>query len=138
MKVEFISTACILIFLKNGKSILCDPWIGGSAYYGSWFKFPPIPQQLLERYTGLDPDFIYVSHIHPDHFHPETLISFNKNIPLLILKRKAPQLRNQLASLGFKYPRDGKSGNPKYRRGRDDHVFGLCVPSGRFRIIYPV
>ena len=69
MRLTFLGHAGWLVQTRYG-SVLCDPWFT-PAYFGSWFPFP--------RNDGLDPralgevDFLYVSHLHRDHFDPEWL-----------------------------------------------------------------
>ena len=67
--VTFLGHAGLFVETRHG-SVLCDPWFT-PAYFGSWFPFP--------RNDGLDPerfrrpDYLYVSHLHRDHFDPEWL-----------------------------------------------------------------
>lgn len=68
-KVEYKYSACIKIVTDDIK-ILCDPWFGENAYYGTWQQFPPIRDKI--DLIG-DYDIIYISHIHPDHYCPETI-----------------------------------------------------------------
>ena len=46
-------------------SILCDPWVN-PAYFASWFPFPDNSQLDWEALG--DCDYLYVSHLHRDHF----------------------------------------------------------------------
>jgi len=66
MKVRFIYSACIEIH-TNDVSILTDPWFTEGAYDGSWYHFPAVddPLEIIS-----EPDVIYISHIHPDHYDP--------------------------------------------------------------------
>ena len=51
-------------------SILCDPWVN-PAYFASWFPFPDNSQLDWEALG--DFDYLYVSHLHRDHFDAEHL-----------------------------------------------------------------
>ena len=51
-------------------SILCDPWVN-PAYFASWFPFPD--NSTLDWDTLGDCDYLYVSHLHKDHFDPKNL-----------------------------------------------------------------
>ena len=53
-----------------GGSVLCDPWFT-PAYFGSWFPFPR--NDRLDPAPFRTPDFLYISHLHRDHFDPEWL-----------------------------------------------------------------
>ena len=51
-------------------SILCDPWVN-PAYFTSWFPFPDNTQ--LDWDALGECDYLYVSHLHKDHFDPKAL-----------------------------------------------------------------
>ena len=75
IKIKYIYSACIIIETEDCK-ILCDPWFTEGVYDGSWFHFPKIDDPL--KLIG-EVDFIYVSHIHPDHYDPDFIKEyFNK------------------------------------------------------------
>lgn len=69
IKVRYIYSACVLIETIDLK-ILCDPWVSEGAYDGSWYHYPPMKNPLE---TIGPADFIYISHIHPDHYDPRFL-----------------------------------------------------------------
>jgi UDP-MurNAc hydroxylase len=100
VKIEFISNASIVIELKSGKTILVDPWLH-PAYHGSWYNFPPISDSSRQRYLSLCPDYIHISHIHPDHLDPQSLACYDKKTTILIGELSYPHLKNRLISLGF-------------------------------------
>ena len=68
-KVFYKYSACIKI-CTDDISILCDPWFGQNAYDGTWGQFPKTKN--VGDLVG-DFDMVYISHIHPDHYCPETL-----------------------------------------------------------------
>jgi UDP-MurNAc hydroxylase len=45
--------------------LLCDPWLTDGIYEGSWCNYPPIDTNELD-FTDID--YVYISHVHPDHF----------------------------------------------------------------------
>ena len=97
MKVTYLSSAAILLEDENTK-VLCDPWLEDGAYYGSWAHYPPLeydPEMLDEV------DFIYISHIHPDHFDPTTLERMDADIPILIHDYRWDYLKEAVENLGF-------------------------------------
>ena len=98
MKIKFYTNAGLEIISDNVR-ILCDPWFVPGAFDGSWFQYPPFvtkPEDLTE-YTH-----IYISHIHPDHCDPRTLVRLkNKNVPVIILKGQEDFLKKRLATCGF-------------------------------------
>ena len=100
MRVEFVSNASVVI--RAGRTtILTDPWYSHGSYYGTWYPFPPLSEADHARYTGLAPDAIYISHIHPDHLDPQTLRCFDRSTPILIGKLPYPHLKRSIGSVGF-------------------------------------
>ena len=98
MQITYLKSASVIIE-NNGVKILCDPWLVDGEYYGSWYHYPPVNFKP-EKYD--DVDYIYISHIHLDHYSPKTLKKMNKNIPVIILKYIDKFLKNNLERLGFK------------------------------------
>ncbi|EHI13692.1 Rieske 2Fe-2S domain-containing protein [Mycolicibacterium thermoresistibile] len=80
-------------------SILCDPWVN-PAYFGSWFPFPD--NSTLDWDALGDVDYLYVSHLHKDHFDPELLRAHvRKDAVVLLPDFPVPDLRRELEKLGF-------------------------------------
>lgn len=95
MKFDFLRGACVIIE-GAGKRVLCDPWLTDDIYYGSWAHYPPFTE--WDRIGHLD--YIYVSHIHPDHFSPETMKRLPK-VPVLIHRFNSKFLKQNIENLGF-------------------------------------
>ena len=106
MKIEFISNASFLFTFQNGKTLLTDPWYSGGAYYGSWYPYPPLSESARAKYVSSEPDFIYISHLHPDHLDRDTLRAFSRETPVLIGKLSHDHLRRELRTLGFEDVRE--------------------------------
>lgn len=79
--------------------ILCDPWLIDEEYLGSWAIYP---QYNFNPENFADLDFIYISHIHPDHSSANTLSKLDKKIPVLIHNFPEKFLKDKIESLGFK------------------------------------
>ncbi|WP_280462071.1 MBL fold metallo-hydrolase, partial [Nocardia carnea] len=80
-------------------TILCDPWVN-PAYFGSWFPFPDNTQLDWEELGNCD--FLYVSHLHRDHFDAAHLLEYvNKDATVLLPDYPVPDLRRELEKLGF-------------------------------------
>ena len=101
MQVRYIANACFLITLSTGETLLTDPWFDGPCQQ-TWWNFPPVPDALKAEVWAARPDMIYVSHLHHDHLHPQTLAPFNRATPVVIGKLNTPNLRSALAALGFR------------------------------------
>ena len=100
--VRITATGHAGLFVETtGGSVLCDPWFV-PAFHGSWFVFP--------RNDGLDttrferPDYLYVSHLHGDHFDAPFLQErVDKATPVLLPAFPTPELERALRSLGFEH-----------------------------------
>ena len=102
MKITQLNSASILIeddFEGSKTKILCDPWLEGEEYLGSWGIYP---QYEFRPENFADLDFIYVSHIHPDHCSSITLSKLDKKIPILIHNFPEKFLKQKLEGLGFR------------------------------------
>lgn len=98
MRVTSVGHAGFHIETSAG-SILCDPWVNG-AYFASWFPFPDNSGLDWDRLG--DCDYLYVSHLHKDHFDPRHLAEFvNKDAVVLLPDYPVPDLRRELEQLGF-------------------------------------
>lgn len=79
MKFTIISHACMYIE-GDGGSLLVDPWLIGSCYWRSWWNFPEPDRSLID---SLKPDYIYITHLHWDHFQGPSLRLFDSNTRVL-------------------------------------------------------
>lgn len=74
MRLEYISHSCFVMH-TNGKKIVFDPWITGSAYNNQWHLYPkPLSTSSVES-----ADYILISHGHEDHLHAQSLKMINRN-----------------------------------------------------------
>ena len=98
MKLTFFQSSAVMIETK-GVKILCDPWLVDGELYGSWNHYPPID---FQPQNFNDVDFIYLSHIHQDHFSKKSLSKLNKDIPVIIHNYENKILRENIKEMGFK------------------------------------
>ncbi|HEX7378198.1 MAG TPA: MBL fold metallo-hydrolase [Pirellulales bacterium] len=98
MEVRLLKSASVLIAAR-GVKLLCDPWLVDGEYFGSWAHYPPYDFDVADF---ADLDFIYISHIHPDHFSRKTLSLLPRHVPVLIHAYATPFLRTNIESLGFR------------------------------------
>ena len=97
MEITYHNSAAVLIKDDNTK-ILIDPWLSNGEYFGAWGIYPPYDFKP-EEFD--DVDYIYISHIHPDHCSPITLSKLNKKIPVLIHNFPEKYLKKNIEKLGF-------------------------------------
>lgn len=98
MRITYIGHAGLHIETRYG-SILCDPWVN-PAYFGSWCVFPDNGALDWDRLGRSD--YLYVSHLHRDHFDPKLLREHvSRDITVLLPDFPIPDLREQLEALGF-------------------------------------
>ncbi|RLM54030.1 MBL fold metallo-hydrolase [Halobellus sp. Atlit-31R] len=97
MQVTYLSSAAIVVESDNA-SVLCDPWLVDGAFEGSWCHYPPLD---VDPEDFDDVDYIYISHIHPDHFDPATLRRMDDDIPVVIHDYRWDYLYDEISALGF-------------------------------------
>ena len=90
------------MFIETGAgSILTDPWVN-PAYFASWFPFPDNSRLDWDRLGRCD--YLYVSHLHRDHFDAKNLTEkISKNTTVLLPAYPTTELRDQLEELGFRH-----------------------------------
>src|ERR1041385_9200329 len=82
----------------NGVSIVVDPWLIGSCYWRSWWNYPEPDRNLID---DLKPDYIYLTHLHWDHFHGPSLRRFDRNTKMLVPLVQTLRMLRDLKQLGF-------------------------------------
>jgi len=82
----------------GGKELLCDPWVVGSCYWRSWWNYPPVSEELR---VSLAPDFVYLTHLHWDHYHGASLRKFPKTTRFFVPYFRYDRMVRDLKSLGF-------------------------------------
>jgi len=98
LKLTYLQNAGVIIE-NSGEKILCDPWLVDGCFYGAWYHYPKFEFTPKEFD---DIDYIYISHIHPDHFDVKTLQQLKKSIPILIHEFPQKFLKKNIERLGFK------------------------------------
>jgi UDP-MurNAc hydroxylase len=98
MRVTFLGQAGLFIETAHG-SILCDPWFN-PAYFASWFPFPS--NERIDPAALAHPDYLFVSHLHHDHFDPAWLNQHvAKDTTVLLPDFPLTLLENALRDCGF-------------------------------------
>jgi UDP-MurNAc hydroxylase len=98
MKFSILSHAGLLAE-HRGVSVVCDPWLIGSCYWRSWWNFPEPAPQLI---ANLAPKYVYLTHLHWDHFHGPSLQKlFDPKTTILVPKVTTQRMVEDLRWLGF-------------------------------------
>ncbi|MGX7679033.1 Rieske 2Fe-2S domain-containing protein [Jatrophihabitans sp. DSM 45814] len=98
MRVTGLGHASALIETEFG-SVLTDPWVN-PAYFGSWFPFPDNSGLDWERIGQAD--YLFISHLHRDHFDPVHLERYvSKKATVLLPAYATTELEDELRDLGF-------------------------------------
>ena len=100
MKITHYSNSFLSI--NSGKTkIVCDPWVG-TTDENSWIS-DPIHYDGHKIIKNLKPQYIYISHLHCDHFDKKLLTKINKKKVFIVIKKfNFPILKNRIKKLGFK------------------------------------
>ena len=126
MRVTGVGHAGLHIETTAG-SVLCDPWVN-PAFFGSWFPFPD--NSDLDWDTLGQADYLYISHLHRDHFDPELLrCHVRKDTTVLLPDYPTDELERALAGLGFHTFLRTASGVPVHRDGLRIMITSLTGPS---------
>jgi UDP-MurNAc hydroxylase len=108
-------------------SVLCDPWVR-PAYFASWFPFPDNSGLDWDRLGRAD--YLFLSHLHRDHFDAETLSRWiSKDITVLLPDFPTSQLRDELSELGFCKFVETSNGTPVDVDGLEVTVYSLISPT---------
>lgn len=84
----------------DGRTLLADPWVSEGIFDGGWSPFPPIqdPQGALATC-----DYLYISHIHEDHFDLQALKQLPRSCKVVVLDMFPNHIIQKcLAKLGFR------------------------------------
>jgi UDP-MurNAc hydroxylase len=97
MKFTVIGHSCLRIE-TSGPTILVDPWLFGSCYWRSWWHYPTVAVPDAEVF---EPDFVYLTHHHFDHFHFPSMRKIDRAAHVLVPKFGVPTLGEEVRQLGF-------------------------------------
>jgi UDP-MurNAc hydroxylase len=98
MRFVILSHAGLAVEHK-GVRLVCDPWLIGSCYWRSWWNFPEPDPALVQN---LAPQYIYLTHLHWDHFHGPSLKKlFDPKTTIVVPKVPTQRMVDDLRWLGF-------------------------------------
>ncbi len=126
MRITGLGHASVLIETAHG-SVLTDPWVN-PAYFGSWFPFPDNSQLDWDAYGQAD--YLFVSHLHRDHFDPEHLRKHvSKKTTVLLPEFPTSELEDALRDCGFTSFLKPASGEPIEVDGLQVMIHSLISPT---------
>ena len=100
MKATYFVNAMVMLESRHSR-VLCDPWITFDETSDSGFFNFPATKLTRAAVAALKPDYLYITHTHPDHFDPTTLRLFDPATPVLIARYDLDFTRRSLAAVGF-------------------------------------
>lgn len=104
MKITYIGHAGLFIQTQDC-NILCDPWKHENpAFFKSWYVFPDNTELDWDYFIN-ETNFLYISHVHRDHFDTiflKELCKKNKNIKIILPNYAYANLKEELEKIGFK------------------------------------
>jgi UDP-MurNAc hydroxylase len=126
MRITGLGHASVLIETAHG-SILTDPWVN-PAYFGSWFPFPDNSQLDWDAIGRAD--YLFVSHLHRDHFDAEHLRKhISKKTTVLLPDFPTTQLEDELRECGFTSFVKPENGEPLDVDGLQIMIQSLISPT---------
>jgi UDP-MurNAc hydroxylase len=126
MKITFLGHAGLYIETPHG-SVLCDPWFN-PAYLCSWFPFPA--NDHIDPARIANPDFLYVSHQHHDHYDPQFLTKHvSKKARVLMPAYPLKRFRAALEDCGFRHFVETENNEPVDLDGLRIMIMALVSPA---------
>jgi UDP-MurNAc hydroxylase len=99
MRLTYLGHAGFIVEIRELR-LLIDPWFY-PAFLNSWFPYPNnrflLPSVLDGKF-----DFLYISHLHQDHFDHNVLAQLDKSTTVLCPHHRSKGVGKKLASLGFR------------------------------------
>jgi hypothetical protein len=97
---ETFGNASIQVALDQRPILVTDPWLLGTAYYGSWALEEAVSPRQYERV--LASPFAWFSHGHPDHMHVPSAERLDRQTEILLPDHYRPEMRDWFAANGFR------------------------------------
>lgn len=94
---ETIASATVICY-DRGPILVTDPWIKGSAFFGSWALTHDVPEEQFQ--AVLNSEFIWFSHGHPDHLNADSLPLF-RNKKILLPDHVGKRINSELLEQGY-------------------------------------
>jgi hypothetical protein len=99
MDVGFETIGNATIICHDSRPVLVtDPWVQGSAYFGSWKLSHEVPPEQLQAVK--DAEYVWFSHGHPDHLNGDSLPLFQGK-KILLPDHQGRRILTDLTMQGF-------------------------------------
>jgi UDP-MurNAc hydroxylase len=126
VRVTFLGHVGMYIETAKG-TVLCDP-LFNSAYFGSWWTFPANDQLDFSPYVN--PDYLYLSHTHLDHFDADFLRDHvSREATVLLPDQPLKLVEKWLRKLGFTNFIQTKNSVPMDVNGLKVMITSLVAPA---------
>lgn len=97
---ETLGNATLQLFEEGRPVLATDPWLKGTAYFGSWGLDHPLTETQIRNVV--QSPYLWISHGHPDHLHPESIEMLSRKSLILLPNHYHPEIRESLESKGFR------------------------------------
>jgi L-ascorbate metabolism protein UlaG (beta-lactamase superfamily) len=98
MHFDTIGNATAICY-EDKPVLATDPWITGSAYFGSWALSHEIPRAQFDAVKACK--YLWFSHGHPDHINAESLLALSGKI-ILLPDHVGGRIRTDLTEQGLR------------------------------------
>lgn len=99
LKFETLGNATLQLFESGAPLLATDPWLKGTAYFGSWGLDHPLTESQIQNV--IRSPYLWISHGHPDHLHPESIKMLSPKSLILLPDHYHPEIKESFESKGF-------------------------------------
>src|SRR5437764_550718 len=96
---ETLGNATVQFKVDGHPIFATDPWLRGTCYFGSWALDHLLTSEEIQNIR--ESPYIWISHGHPDHLHPDSLEIIPRGTKLLIPDHYSPEIHEYLVQQGF-------------------------------------
>ena len=85
MGLEFETFGNAILQIRDGSDVVLttDPWLVGTCYFGSWGMDKPVTREQIRNVQRSR--YVWLSHGHPDHLHPDSLALLSRRDTKILL-----------------------------------------------------
>jgi hypothetical protein len=94
-----MGNAICLVSDGGAPLLVTDPWLVGTAYFGSWAHDKPLTEAQIAACKAAP--YAWFSHGHPDHLHPDSVRLLSRDTVILLGDHYCSELRDFFLGEGF-------------------------------------